>query len=150
MVAFPPSLRGIYFNAISVKESAGGCPRELFLWAAWPAGQGLGPDPGPSPGPGPGVGQSNTELQFHFQPGAETLLVGGECGIIPSQPLWETRFSDQETRCLKQTKNSLQSEWKSMRDNFGEVINSPIWGEKEKSEDLFTPLKDNGCEGGRK
>lgn len=53
----------------------------------------------------------------HFQPEAKMLPGGGEYGIIPSRLLWETRFSDQETRCLKQTKNALQSEWKSMRDN---------------------------------
>lgn len=37
-----------------------------------------------------------------------------------------------------------------MRDNVWKVINSKIWGEKEKSEDFFILLKDNGWEGGRK
>lgn len=69
----------------------------------------------------------------HFQPEAKMLPVGGEYGIIPSRLLWETRFSDQETRCLKQTKNTLRSEWKSMRDNVWKVINSKICGgEREK------------------
>lgn len=36
-----------------------------------------------------------------------------------------------------------------MRDNVCKVINSQIWGgEKEKSKDLFTPLKDNGTREG--
>lgn len=69
----------------------------------------------------------------HFQPAAKIRPVGGEYRIIPSRLLWETRFSDQETRCLKQTKNTLRSEWKSMRDNVWKVINSEICGgEREK------------------
>ena len=37
-----------------------------------------------------------------------------------------------------------------MRDNVCKVINSQIWGGggKEKSKDLFTPLKDNGTREG--
>ena len=55
------------------------------------------------------AGQAQT-CNSHFQPEAEELPVGGEGGILPSQLLWETRLSDQETRCLKQTKNTLWTE----------------------------------------
>ena len=84
-------------------------------------------------------GRPSTDLQF-----PSPARSRGEGGILPSQLLWETWLSDQETRCLKQTKNTLRTEEKSMRDNVWGVINSQIWGEKEKSEDLFTLLKDNG------
>ena len=74
--------------------------------------------PGQPGGHGEVLARPAQGCNSHFQPEAETVAVGGgECGISPSQQLWETRLSDQETRCLKQTKNTLQSEWKSMRDN---------------------------------
>lgn len=58
----------------------------------------------------------------------------GKPEIILSHLLWEMQLSDQETRCLKQTKNTLPSKWKSLHDNVKKVINSRmgVGGAEEK------------------